>query len=256
MLAGDFVGLVNNSVEFDFSGGNSCVLGDFTRTILFSGDKTGLTTNFEGSCNRTYSVRATGILNEPPVANAGGPYTGLEGSPVAFDGSGSSDPDGDALTFDWDFGDPSPGSGPTPSHTYLDDGAFNVTLTVTDHPGATDADATTVVITNVSPTVGPITVQLESVSVGTEVTVSAGFTDPGTLDTHTGEIDWDDGSVLPATITETGGSDSVSGKHTYTTPGVYTLQVSVTDNDGGIGTSMTVLNQSPVANGRWPLHGS
>ena len=43
-------------------------------------------------------------LNEPPVADASGPYDGLEGSPVALDGTGSSDPDGDVLTFSWSDG--------------------------------------------------------------------------------------------------------------------------------------------------------
>jgi hypothetical protein len=96
--------------------------------------------------------------------------------------------------------------------------------------------------------VGLITGPLEPVSVGTEVTVSANFTDPGTLDTHNGTIDWGDGSVLPATVTETGGSGSVSGMHAYTTPGVYAVQVSVTDDDGGIGASMgiPVVIPSPV----------
>ena len=163
---------------------------------------------------------------------------------MAFDGSGSSDPDGDPLTFDWDFGDPSDptaGSGPAPSHTYLDDGMFDVTLTVTDLPGVPDVAATTVAITNVSPTVGMITGPLGPVLAGTEVTVSANFTDPGTLDTHMGTIDWGDGSASPAIVTETGGSGSVSGMHTYTTPGVNTLRVSVTDDDGGIAESIFEL---------------
>jgi PKD repeat protein len=74
--------------------------------------------------------------------------------------------------------------------------------------------------------------------VGTEVTVGADFTDPGTLDTHMGTIDWGDGSVLAADLTETGGSGSVSGMHTYTRPGVYTVRVSVADDDGGTGASI------------------
>ena len=244
--AGDFVGLVNYRVEFDITdiNGDDCA-GDFTRAVLISNHNTGLTTTFIASCNRIYSVRATGTVtptNQPPVANAGGPYAGLEGGQVAFDGSGSSDPDGDPLTFVWDFGDlsdPTPGSGPT--HKYLDDGMFGVTLTVTDLPGAPDGDATTVEITNVSPTVGPVSGPLEPVLVGTEVTVGADFTDPGTLDTHHGTIDWGDGPGLTADLTETGGSGSVSGMHTYTTPGVYTVQVSVTDDDGGVGASTLEL---------------
>ena len=137
-----------------------------------------------------------------------------------------------------DPSDPTPGSEPAPSHTYGDDAVFDVILTVTDPDGGTDVAATTVTIANVPPTVRLITGLLEPVLLGTEVKVSADFADPGTLDTHIGEIDWDDGYVLPATITEAGGSGSVSGIHTYTTPGVYTLQVSVTDDDGGIGASI------------------
>ena len=251
VLAGDFVGLVNWRVEFDITdiNGDDCAVGvddfNFTRAVLISGNNSGLTTDFIGSCNRIYSVRATGTVtptNQPPVANHGGPYEGVEGSPVPFNGSASDpdDDDDDLLTFDWDFGDPSDptsASGPTPSPTYGDDGMFGVTLTVTDPAGATDEVTTTATITNVSPTVGSITGPVEPVLVGTEVTVGADLDDPGTLDTHYGTIDWGDGSVLAADLTETGGSGSVSGMHTYTTPGVYAVQVSVTDDDGGTGAS-------------------
>ena len=241
VLKGDFIGLVNSRVTYDSSVRDAC-MPDLTGWILFSPDA--LSTNFIASCNRVYSVRATGTItpsNQPPVANAGGPYTGLEGGQVAFDGSLSSDPDEDPLTFGWDFSDPSDpaaGRGPTPSHTYVDDGVFKVILTVTDDPaGKTNVVTTTATITNVSPTVGPITGPLEPVLVGTEVTVGADFTDPGTLDTHYGTIDWGDGPASAATVTETGGSGSVSGMHTYTTPGTYAVQVSVTDDDGDTGAS-------------------
>jgi hypothetical protein len=69
----------------------------------------------------------------PPVANPGGPYTGSIGNQVTFNGNGSSDPNGDPLTYSWDFGDASPlGTGATPSHTYSAEGIYTVTLTVND----------------------------------------------------------------------------------------------------------------------------
>ena len=71
--------------------------------------------------------------NTAPTANPGGPYIGCAGVPVSMDGSGSSDPDGDALTFAWNFGDGNTGAGATPSHTYASSGSFVVTLTVTDN---------------------------------------------------------------------------------------------------------------------------
>jgi PKD repeat protein len=80
--------------------------------------------------------------NHPPVAVVGGPYTSESGS-VTFDGSASTDSDGDALTYRWDFGD---GGGSTvvkPEHTYEVDGSYSVTLTVTDSKGAPSTPAGT-----------------------------------------------------------------------------------------------------------------
>ena len=49
-----------------------------------------------------------------------------------FDGSGSSDPNDDTLTYAWDFGDGSRGSGVTATHVYRAAGTYDVTLTVSD----------------------------------------------------------------------------------------------------------------------------
>jgi hypothetical protein len=79
--------------------------------------------------------------NRPPVAVPGGPYSGLAGRPIAFDGSASFDPDGAPLSHRWDFGDGSTATGSAPVHTYAAGGAFVVGLTVSD--GALEASATT-----------------------------------------------------------------------------------------------------------------
>jgi probable HAF family extracellular repeat protein len=83
-------------------------------------------------------------LGQAPVANAGGPYTGAKKKPIAFDGTGSADPDGDALTYSWNFGDGSPAvSGATPVHEYGAWGTYTVTLTVTDPLGLSATISTT-----------------------------------------------------------------------------------------------------------------
>jgi len=54
---------------------------------------------------------------------------------VSFNAGCSSDPDGNPLTFTWDFGDGSTGSGVTATH-YYSPGSYDATLTVTDSNGA------------------------------------------------------------------------------------------------------------------------
>jgi PKD repeat protein len=101
------------------------------------------------SDQKSFNITVNNV-NRAPTANADGPYNGTVNNPVSFDGTGSSDPDGDALTYAWDFGDTGTGTGATSSHTYTAEGTFTVTLTVTDNgvPALSDTDETTATITD------------------------------------------------------------------------------------------------------------
>jgi len=83
--------------------------------------------------------------NRAPIAVAGGPYTSADGT-VRFDGSASSDSDGDPLTFRWAFGDGATSDAVKPSHTYAQDGSYTVTLGVTDNKGAASTPAGTMAL--------------------------------------------------------------------------------------------------------------
>ena len=287
------------------------------------------------------------IPNSPPVPEAGGPYNVNEGSSVTVDASGSSDPDGDALTYAWDLDNdgtyenpgvtatitpldgtanitvglqvsdgnggvstdtatvnvnnvaPTVDAGPDATinegsaflssgsftdpgsdiwtatvdygdgsgvqsltlssktfllnHVYADNGNYTVTLTVKDDDLGEGSDTATVTVINVVPTVGPITAPIDPLSVGTTVTASANFTDPGTMDTHTALWNWGDGTTSQGTVTGT----SVAGSHIYTTAGIYTVTLTVTDDDGGAGsaTYMSVVIYDPtggfITGGGW-----
>jgi RHS repeat-associated protein len=92
-------------------------------------------------------------LNIPPVARAGGPYTGGVNQTITFDGSGSTDPNGSPLTYNWDFGDGSYGSGVSPTHKYTSPGIYAVKLTVSNNNGGTSSDTTKATIQCSPPTV-------------------------------------------------------------------------------------------------------
>ncbi len=174
-------------------------------------------------------------LNAPPTVSAGGPYSVSEGGSAVVAATGS-DPDNGALTYDWDLDNN--GSFETPgqsvSYTGIDGpAAKTIKVQVTDIGGLTAVAETTVTINNVPPTVGPIAAPIGAVKVGTPVNASAGFTDPGTLDTHTAAWDWGDGSTSTGTVNETNGSGSANGSHTYSAAGLYTVRLAVTDKDGG-----------------------
>lgn len=93
---------------------------------------------------------ATTVINvnrhcDPPIADAGGPYSGPVGAPIEFDGSGSHDPAGEPITLEWDFGDGITGVGTVVSHIYTAPGTYLVTLSVTGTCGsATDQTTATV----------------------------------------------------------------------------------------------------------------
>jgi hypothetical protein len=53
------------------------------------------------------------------------------------------------------------------------------------------------------------------------------------LDTHTCSINWDDGSTTTGTVTESAGSGTCTGSHTFASAGVYSATVTITDDDAG-----------------------
>jgi PKD repeat protein len=81
------------------------------------------------------------VANRAPVAAAGGPYQGRAGAPIEFDASGSFDPDGDPLSFTWEFGDGAMDGGARASHAYAQDGIYTVVLVASDH-AISDSDTT------------------------------------------------------------------------------------------------------------------
>jgi PKD repeat protein len=183
--------------------------------------------------------------NAAPIVVAAADQTSDEGESKSFALGSFSDADGNGpweVTVTWGDGAPaetflrtSTGTLPPRTHTYAEDGVYTVTVRVEDAAGASDTDTFQVTVGNLPPSCGPIVAPLTPVPVGTLVTATAPFSDPGVEDTHTAEMGWGDGTSSAATVTETNGAGTATATHTYTAPGVYTLTLTVTDDEGASG---------------------
>lgn len=188
------------------------------------------------------------VRNQAPVADANGPYTGEEGTAVLFDASGSSDPDDDPLEYRWDFDDDGVwdtgwSSDAMASYTWDDDFYLGTVKVEVSDGQESDVASSTVTVNNATPMITEVTnssPECGGASVGEIVSVTAAFTDMGTLDTHTALVDWGDGSASIPLVDETGGSGTLTADHTYAEGGVYKIIVAVTDDDGGVGATITM----------------
>ncbi len=195
------------------------------------------------------------VQNNPPVADADGPYTGDEGSPITFDGSGSSDPDGDSLEYRWDFDndgtwDTNWSSNATANHTWNDHWSGTANLEVSDGDlTETETDTASVTVNNVAPKLTCPGDQ--KVDEGMALTgLSGSFTDPG-ADTWQGAVDWGDGGGFTHEIKiDPEKKVFFLPDHTYVDDGEYKATVRIKDGEGGgdCTFAVTVNNLAPTAN--------
>lgn len=179
-----------------------------------------------------HQLGAFGTVNEAPTAAFSAVPVDLA---VAFDASASVDTDGDIVSYAWDFGDQHSGSGATPAHSYQTPGTYEVTVTVTDDRGATSTvtQPVTVQAANVLPTAAfAATVTHMSVALD----ASASTDSDGTIATYS----WAFGDG------EIGSGKTVS--HVYTTPGDYTVTLTVTDDRGGSATKTAQVSPALAPN--------
>ena len=198
---------------------------------------TGLSPNiYSGSVNITSDSGAAeeigitlNVLSNPPIANPGGLYSGIEGQAIQLNASNSS---GGLVQYEWDinydfisdsyeYGSTSP----TQSHIYASQGAYSIKLRVTDQCNDTDIAITSAEISDSSPTSN---FSGSPVSGMTPLTVS--FTDSSTGDDQPLTYEWDinnDGTV---------DSSAQNPSYTYDNPGTYSVTLTVRDSDGSTDT--------------------
>ena len=170
----------------------------------------------------THFTAAGGQLpNVAPTADFSSTASFLD---VNVDASASHDSDGSIVSYDWNFGDGTFGTGQTASHTYADGGVYTITLTVTDDRGGIDQMAKTISVSAPVPNVVPVALFTSSV-----FGLTVGVNGAGSFDT--------DGSIASYEWTFGDGSSAsgVTASHTYAEAGSYTVILTVTDNEGATG---------------------
>ncbi len=150
-----------------------------------------------------------------------------QGTAVSFQGTGT-DPQGEALSVAWDFGDGTSGTGYTASHSYAATGSFTARMTVTDTSGLSDPNPPTRTITvtaaqQAGPPTGTITTPSGNISTytGTAVSFTGTGTDPKG-ETLSALWDFGDGSTAAG----------FSVTHSFANAGTYTVKFTVTNTDG------------------------
>jgi hypothetical protein len=175
-------------------------------------------------------------VNDAPVALVSSAPEALEGASVHFTAS-AEDPDGDSLSYTWDFGDGSaPVEGSQVTHVYADDGTHTVKVTARDSAGASAQAAHEVRVGNLPPQAESVPAQhtavAREVSVRLEAHDAAGEKDP---------LTW--------TLTEGPGTLSPEGLYTWTPPkqarGDFLVRARVADDEGGTADVLLHITVTP-----------
>lgn len=169
--------------------------------------------------------------NRPPTASfTATPASGPPPLAVTLDAAASRDSDGSISAYTWDFGNGSTGTGRTVDHVYTGSGAFEVSLTVTDDDGA-QASVTNEVVINVLPSAR---ILADPVDGEAPVTVTFDAAESADSDGEIVSYEWEVADSPP--------TGDATLEYTFEEPGVYPVQLTVTDDLGGVADAVFEVN--------------
>ena len=215
--------------------------GSYTVTLTIQ-DENGTTNStqmpvtLDNTTGENQAPRAELVVTSSPMGNA--PLN------VTFDASGSSDPENSSLTYSWDFGDGMTATGEQQvTHLYTAAGTYTAKVTVSDSQGATNSAASQPILVMAGD--GTNTGAMPQAAIATnsymgtppvQVTFSGAGSKPSQQNGTISQYLWDFGDGTQGTGMEV--------RHTFSESGRFTIQLTVTDNNGKQATASTVLTVS------------
>ena len=213
------------------------------RSTTTTDTTTPISTNLAISTSGGFSTSITILLTPTPAtsnptAATTGPYFPSATIPAVFDGSASTDPNGEAITYSWNFGDGGTAAGVTPTHVYASPGVYTATLTATNKDGLTGS-VTTPVTVQVSPAV---------MGVGINAPLNGWVPNPGGaahVDVSSWPLDPNSDSIVANLGANTPHIDFGSSK--YGSPGIpYSITPAATPKVAWQDTNYTVAPQTTL----------
>lgn len=218
---------------------------------------------------RTSTLARVDVRNVPPVLGALPQLSGFEGEEIVLTAgfTDSAYTDAHRAIVHWgddtlpEFAELTEVLGPPQTtgtlsarHRYCDNGEFIVTVILEDAQGGTERRQTRALIENLPPVVDAGPDVFAHPCVPTRLVGQ--FTDAGWCDTHTGVWDFGDCSApFPATIDQTNeppiGRGTAMATHCYAGCGVWQARLTVTDDDGGVGSDTLIVEHSDLKNGHF-----
>ena len=190
-----------------------------------------LTVTDNGGATAAKTLVLNPVVNQLPTAVISGSCTYLV---CPFSAASSTDPDGELVSYAWNFGDGSTGTGSSAPHTYAVEGTYTVALTVTDNNGGSATTSTSYSVVQAPNQLPTASVTGSCAQLVCAFSGAASSDPDGSLVSYA----WDFGDSTTGV--------GVAPSHTFATAGSYVVALTVTDNRGGTATSTLTLN--PLAN--------
>lgn len=216
------------SYLWSFGDGATSTLSNPEHSFSLAGTYTASLTVDDGrggsaSCSASIVISDIPPLNQAPTCSNISPVNGVAGVALNFTAS-ASDPNGDPLSYSWDFGDGGTSTDVAPVHSFVSAGSYSVNLSVDDGNGGSASCNAQVTVTQAPP--ANQTPQCSGITptagqAGVAISFSATASDP---DGDPLGYTWDFGDGLTST--------AMSPTHSFTTAGIYLVSLTVNDGKG------------------------